>query len=222
MAELTIPNPIVADEPALAGPVQANFDAIESFANNQVIHADGSKAFTALPTAPSDALPTSAGHLVTKAALDGRTGVVAKRIKNDGSAYAYGPSWVDMGVSLGSFSWPTITAPASFTVSVNIPEFLVGQYDGGQWPIEGITLDVGLFLGTQLLQIGKVVTTRLNALVPDATASLHFERTWFDNSWRAAGTPTTLSLKGRIIVGGGSFKLQGTANAPIEVIGRLH
>lgn len=224
MAEINIPNTIVAGEEAQAAPVQANFDYIENALANDVIHKDGSKEFTGLPSvADGVADPSGDGDLVPKGFLDSRLQLVKRLQKFDGSNYAYGASWVDFGVSLSAFDWPEIPEGGEFTISLYVPEFYVGTYDGGQWPTQGLTLDVGLFLGSStLIQKGGVVTTQINGFGPDAVASLYMERTYFNNDARAAGTSTTVKVAGRITSGGGKFKLQGTANAPIELKAKLH
>ncbi len=219
MATFDVPNAIVAGEKVRAAPIQANFDAVEDMVNNGVAHLDGSLEFTALPSAPEDSSPTG-GELVTAAALNRATGVVAKRIKNEGSLWATGPDWTDLSVNLGPFSWPTIEAGRQFQVTMFSPEVEVDETTSG-YPTTGIGLEVGLFLGGTLLTICKVVTTSIGAFGPDDINSPYLQRTWFDQSFRAAGTTTTLSLQGRIRSGPGKFRLKGSGAAPLEFIARM-
>lgn len=57
----------------LSAQANTNFDDVSTFLNNSVIHVDGSKAFTALPSGPS-LDPTSGNHLARKQYIDGVLG----------------------------------------------------------------------------------------------------------------------------------------------------
>ena len=70
MATLTIPNTFVNNSGnADATQVNANFTAVASFCNAEVIQRDGSVAFTQIPTLPATA-PTLANHAVRKQYVD--------------------------------------------------------------------------------------------------------------------------------------------------------
>ena len=69
MATLTIPNTFVASTSAASAEVNANFSAIKSFIDGEVIQKDASVAFTALISGPSSD-PTSNNHLARKKYVD--------------------------------------------------------------------------------------------------------------------------------------------------------
>lgn len=72
MSTVSIPNQIQAGQPLDPRPVMANFDALASFINDDVLTLDGSKAMTGHLTLSGPG--TAGGHAVTKAQLDGAVG----------------------------------------------------------------------------------------------------------------------------------------------------
>lgn len=73
MATLTISNTFVAGTDALASEVNQNFTDVRTFVNSQVVHRDGTTAFTSTPSMPSTAAAvTAAGHVSNKAYVDDR------------------------------------------------------------------------------------------------------------------------------------------------------
>ncbi len=73
MANLNKQHTFTANTDAVAGQVNTNFDDIVAFINNNVIHRDGTKDFTAVPSGPP-ADPTTANHLTRKAYVDAGVG----------------------------------------------------------------------------------------------------------------------------------------------------
>jgi microcystin-dependent protein len=69
MANLVTPNTFAANTLAQAAQVNANFAAIETFVETEVVHRDASIAFTAVPSGPGTD-PSSANHLARKAYVD--------------------------------------------------------------------------------------------------------------------------------------------------------
>lgn len=87
MATASVPHDFVASTPAVADDVDANFTAVTDFLNDEVVHRDGSKSFTAVV---SGVTPTSSTHLATKGYVDGvaAAGEVTGVIKMFGGATA--------------------------------------------------------------------------------------------------------------------------------------
>lgn len=75
MATLTIPNTINNGDALDAGPVMANFQAIESHVNTHVVDKSGSVAMTGPLTLPG--LPTQPNHAATKQYVDQLEGTIA-------------------------------------------------------------------------------------------------------------------------------------------------
>ena len=75
MSTVSIPNQIQTGQPLDPRPVMANFDALASFANDDVLTLDGSKAMTGHLTLSGPG--TAGGHAVTKAQLDDAGGDAA-------------------------------------------------------------------------------------------------------------------------------------------------
>ena len=88
----------------VAAHVNVNFDDIVAFINQQLVHADGTKPFTAVPVGPA-ADPTSANHLARKAYVDARDdahrGEVNAAIAgaNNAAAAAHGAANAARGVA---------------------------------------------------------------------------------------------------------------------------
>lgn len=72
MALLTKLYTFIADAVAEPDEVNVNFDDIVGFVNNEVVHKDGSKAFTAHPSGPATD-PTAANQYARKAYVDAKT-----------------------------------------------------------------------------------------------------------------------------------------------------
>jgi hypothetical protein len=68
MSDISLPNSIAGGQTMDPRPIQANFDEVEQFINDEVLFVDGSKAMTGNLTLPGPA--TASAHAVQKAQLD--------------------------------------------------------------------------------------------------------------------------------------------------------
>lgn len=222
--------------------VNENFDNLAAFAQDETVHKDGSVAFTGLVSGPATN-PSGDNHLTRKAYVDARTPLLlAKKQQWSVTDYASnGTTWDDFGTSgadygPASFTWPTLVANQCVEVQVHIPELHMNT-DGG-YPIEGMTLEVGLFkkVGSDaytLEQIAKTLVGPTAALGLDLVTSVSMCRHYYGANTAVSGEPTRpvagdtvqFKLMGRLVsyTGGdnqGMFNLQGSDNCPIEIIVR--
>lgn len=221
--------------------VNENFDNLADFAQNSTIHKDASVAFTGVPSGPATD-PSTANHLTRKSYVD----KVAPRLlvkKQQWSVTDYasnGSTWDDFATGdygPAAFTWPTLVADQCVEVSVHIPELHMNT-DGG-YPIDGMTLDVGLFqkIGSgswTLVQMCKSLVPGTAALGLDLVSSVSMRRSFYGANTATSGEPTRpvagdtvqYKLQGRLVTytGGtnqGMFNLQGSTNCPIEIIVRV-
>lgn len=107
---------------ALSSQLNTNLDDIANFLNNGVIHADGSKAFTAVPTGPATD-PSSDNHLARKRYVD------------DGSRKRpVFPNTTGTSSILGTYNGQQTTIKAGFNTGLTGPEgnFIIDF--GGAFP----------------------------------------------------------------------------------------
>ena len=223
--------------------VNENFDNLADFAQNSTVHKDGSVAFTGVVSGPATD-PTGSNHLTRKSYVDTRTPLLlAKKQQWSVTDYASnGSTWDDFAsgdYGPASFTWPTLVADQCVEVQVHIPELHMNT-DGG-YPLEGMSLEVGLF---QKINSGSWTLTQMaKSVAPaafqaynvglDLVPSVNMCRHYYGANTATSGEPTRpaagdtvqFKLQGRLVnySGGtnqGMFNLQGSANCPIEIIVR--
>ena len=112
MATANIPNSITPNTPAEAAPIQANYDYVEDFLNNDVVHVDGTKAFTGVPSGPSTN-PSSDNQFTRKRYVDDRTKLIFEHNVTTDTG-----QWASHG---SDFDWLGVSKPFTF------PEILPGS-----------------------------------------------------------------------------------------------
>ncbi len=197
------------------------FGAIVAHNNNSLIHRDGGKTFTALPTSDVVTNPTADGHLVTKKALENRTGVQAQRILVADSGFMAPSNTVETssGYTLPQFTMPSLAGFSSLRIECYVPRFYVTNSGGIPAPSTGIYLTLrdafnavwgyweGPFTGTAFTTNGPVFALFLGTIV--------------FNTLAAPGVAVNLTLKGRVDGSVGQFKLISTATVPTTIIARM-
>lgn len=225
MPAVNVPNSIVAGEPITASPVNGNFQYLETWLNANVIQKDGSKAFDVLPTAPADVLPTVGSQLITKKALDDRTGLAFfTEHTTSRTGIANDASFKALDVVSVEFTMPIIQPGRVFTVEVIVP--IIQLASSGGWPAHGQALDIALFMGPTFGSMSRVQVSRFNApagasLFPDASPSVTVKRTFRDNTQFAALSTQKVELRGRVPAGNGQFTVTGNAEYPIQMLGKM-
>jgi len=155
MSTVSIPNQIQAGQPLDPRPVMANFDALASFINDDVLTLDGSKAMTGHLKLSGPG--TADGHAVTKAQLDGflplSGGTVTGDLQVNGTATAtrfqiptndadnvvlktyLASGYQLMQLQVGA-SWMEIAGPDSSgrpnTISMNTANSIAVRFDNNQ------------------------------------------------------------------------------------------
>lgn len=219
MATATLPDTITNDTPADADEVQGNFEYLAAFVNDEVIHADGSKAFTALPSAPTSS-PSSDAQLMTRAAHKARSGVLAKRVHAATSLFITHEGITSTGIVLPSFTMPTLSGDVGLLIECYIPQVEVGSYDG--WPPNLATLQWRLRTASDsTVAFGRQPVAPANAFLPDQVPSCYFQNQLWDNSLLTAGSTVSLTLKGEVTGENGKAQIVGTAQVPCVITARL-
>ena len=113
---LSVPNDFADGEAIEADEHDANFAAIVAWANTEAIWADGSVAFTAIPSGPASD-PTGANELSRKAYVDAKAGGVVSRKQWYGAG---GLLTVATGADMGD--WKGMSAGLAITETLDIPE----------------------------------------------------------------------------------------------------
>lgn len=220
MATAALPNTITAGTDMVAGEVQGNDEYLEGFVNNEVVHRDGSKAFTALPSAPTDA-PTLDGHLLTLGAFKARAGILAKRKHETMTLWVGHDEGVkDMGITLPQFNMPDLSGGLVLRVEVNAPRVVVDSHGG--YPEYHAAIKTRLRTsggGTVAYDCTPIGVTGFTAGT-DAH-SVSFYRDFHDNAVFPAGTVMNLKLSGELTQNAGKFHFLGDANTPVTMIARL-
>ena len=117
MANLTVTNTFLQNEPARAAEVNTNFTDVRTFVNSQVVHKDGTNPFTVMPILPSSVASgvTTAATAANKAYVDaGDVAVTAHADAGDAALVATGKPV--------NTAWGRVAglAPANFTFSTSI------------------------------------------------------------------------------------------------------
>lgn len=225
MADLILPYTLVPGTDAKADDVQGNDDALALHANTEVVHRDGSKAFTALPSAPSSENPSSDGHLVTKGALDRRSSVLFyQEFTTNGQTIQASGTYTWCGFS-HNFSMPAIPPGGYFTVEAYVPMMELIQ-SGGNWPQAFYPIDVGLFLSREnnhtRIQNHRQPVNGGRGFTPQSQQSFELKRVIRNNGTFTAGVTYTMNLRARFTISTqGGFRLVGQPSYPIGFIGKM-
>jgi hypothetical protein len=202
---------MVTGELALAAEVNANFDAIEEFLNDEVIQKDGTRAMTAALGLPASD-PVSANQATRKSYVDRQGGVVQSYQRETAGTYC-GSSITDAGVVLPAFTMPTLDGNLGLRVAVYCP--LVEIQDTGS-PDYGVGASE-YWITTSANVIIQKATVQLNGVfATDKNSGFYMERIFFDNTYFAAGATVNLKVRGRL-EGGGNTRMTGTDIAPIQM-----
>lgn len=221
MANLILPDSINAGTDIVAGEVQGMFDSVVSHSNNAVIHRDGGKTFTQLPTSDVVTNPTADGHLVTKKALENRTGVQAQRILVADSGFMAPSNTVETssGYTLPTFTMPSLAGFSSLRIECYVPRFYVANSGGFPAPSTGMYLTLrDAFSAVWAYWEGPFTGT---AFTSNGPGSAFIVGTILDNTLAAPGVAVNLTLKGRVDGTIGQFKLVSTATVPTTIIARM-
>ncbi len=221
MANLILPDSIEAGTDIVAGEIQGMFGAIVSHSNNAVIHRDGGKTFTSIPTSDVVTNPTADGHLVTKKALENRTGVLAQRILVSDSGFM-APSVsteTSSGFTLPQFTMPNLAGFASLRIECYVPRFYIASSGGYPAPGVGMILNLRDAGNTTWAYWEGPFTG--NALTNNGPGSAFIVGTHLDNTKAAPGAAVNLTLKGRVEGTIGQFKLLATPTVPCTIIARM-
>lgn len=212
MATPDIPNVFVPGTKAEAGKVNANFESVQAFLANEVIHKDGSVALEQPLGLPAED-PTSDNQAARKAYVDSRTGVLAKRVKADGGTFYSGEAATDIGLSMPAFQMPTLTDGRALRICLTWPfsELLNSPDEGNQTGELWFRVNDGAspFLAKQRVGIDTTGFT------PDTNTGGVFEYVLFDNVKIAAGTEVTIDVMAKLS-GTGEFRLQSSEDYPIQ------
>lgn len=219
MATLTVTYTFTNGTPAQAAEVNKNFDDTVVFVNGSVVHTDGSKPFTAIPTIPTTD-PSTDGHVASKKYVDDKTKILTRGQKTAASGnVAEADGYVEVAVTgLAAFTMPDLSSGTrQLDVEVYVPRFSIVSADSNG--IIKVALrhstSSGSFLAFGQSHIGT------NGFQPDNTSSLYVKRSHFDNSVFAAGSTVTpkLYLSG-VDLGGSSARVAtwADANNPLQVV----
>jgi len=144
---LNIPNDIVADADVDAAPLQANFNAIESHVNTEVIARNGSVAMTA---GLSLTAPTADAHAVRRTDLWKRAGEAAYDETGNGTQNNFNVS-TGLGRQVTDISAPfTADATVKYKVTFCIP--WLELVSGAGWARVAVSKDGG---ATALAEVGR-------------------------------------------------------------------
>lgn len=210
MPTFSTPNHIESGDPVEASPVQQNYEAIESFLNNQVVHADGSRALTALPSGPN-VNPTSSTQLANKRYVDSRTRLISRMSRPTGSLGAYGSSSRDMDVNW-SFMMPTLEADQFLKISMFVPWIDTVSRDGG-YVQAGRQMQVRLLVGSDVVCMAQTNVSPS----PSATQSSLVGWRLLNPSW-TPGSTVNVTTRGYTFDTWtqGAWSLGGDATRPIQ------
>lgn len=227
MTTVNVPNNITAGTAISAPPVHENFQYLEGILNDDMIHADGSKPFEAIPTVPA-LDPSSDNQLTRKKYVDNGPRVLARRQHTSSTAFAVGGAGpTDSGISTIDFVMPSLrggTNPQLLELSLFVPKFTLAQ-DAQGWPPEGSAMGVSLRPTadtTKNLVFGQAITTASNGFT--SHPSLYAKRTWTASDAAFLAAPgATVGLKVYIEMGNiaGQFQLLGSADFPCEFVVRV-
>jgi hypothetical protein len=118
MANLIVTNTFVAGTDALAAEVNQNFTDVRTFVNTQVVHRDGTNAFSVAPTMPSAAAAvTVAGHVANKAYVDAEKADVLANGKPANTAWGVVGSGADTALRTNRMESADINAAVAVTIT---------------------------------------------------------------------------------------------------------
>lgn len=123
MATLTIPNTFIDATTAEAAEVNANFSAVKSFIDTEVIQRDGSVAFTALVSGPSTD-PTASNHLARKQYVD--TQVATRAL----TSHSHSGSDITSG-TVAAARLPAISSLSGTATTGQIPNLAASKITSG-------------------------------------------------------------------------------------------
>lgn len=219
MATLTLPNTLTNGTTADADEVQANFDELALFANNETIHADGSKAFSAIPTAPTST-PTTNAQMMTLAAHKGRSGVLAKRVHATTSLYMTHEEIGSSGIVLPDFTMPTVPSGCAVMLECFIPQITVASHGAG-FPNATAAMQFRLRTAADNTVAFGTAQVGVTGFNPDEAPSVYFMNQLHDNTLISAGSTVSLTLKGVITGTAGKMQLVGSTGAPVIICARM-
>lgn len=219
MGDVTLPNTLTNGETADADEVQANFDELVLSVNNDLIHRDGSKAFTVLPTGPTTT-PTVNTQLVTLGAHKGRSGVLSKRVHATTSLYMTHEEIGSSGITLPDFTMPTIPSGCALVLECFIPQITVASHGAG-FPNATAAMQFRLRTAADSTVAFGTAQVGVTGFNPSEAPSVYFQNQLHDNTLIAAGGTVSLTLKGTITGTAGKMQLVGSTGAPVIICARM-
>jgi hypothetical protein len=170
---------------AKAAEVNQNFSEISTFLNNSVVHVDGSKAFTGIPTLATGIDPTTSNHLTRKAYVDAKetslTTAINQRLKQLNVS----------GVAVGTA--PTVSS-TQFKVLAGVATLAAGS---GEFTVTFPTTDSTAGFA------GGVVS-----IVATVTGSSTYEA-GTPNAWVRIGAQSKTAFSGIVLQPGSVFGVTG-------------
>lgn len=197
-----------------------NYTDLCNYINENVVLKNGSVAFTGVPTGPGID-PSTANHLVRKAYVDGRTGVLQKRVQTSDSAN-FASSITDLGLSLSAFTMPTLSNGKALRISMYVPWCALVDTTGADWGTGGIEVWMRIQAdGGAVNQVQKMIVPLVgSALVPDKIGGFTIEKWYFDNATYTAGQSLVVDFAGRL-EGGGTARLQADSDYNIQIVAAI-
>ena len=221
MATASLPNTIIAGTPAVAAEVQGNDEYLEGFLNAQVAHVDGTKPFTAIPSTTDVSAPSSDGQLVSLGGLKAYNRILAFREHPTTSLNMDDGAIADSGISLPSFTMPTLGGGRYLEITATIPQITMYAH-GGDTPDPQMQLQAFLRHGSVVVGYAATLQGVTLGLGIDSDApTLHVRQILASNTKIAAGTTVNIKLEGRPARTGGRMQFLGTADAPIQLMAEL-